>query len=331
MNKFIAPASLCLAMTFGASVSAESHQPSTAIQKSIHLITTAWRAYPTKEKTCFTCHNHAMPVFALNIASEAGYNIDENIITQIATHAQAHYAKRTGRIAKGSGVGGQANSASYALTLFHASSWPKDKTTTALVDYLLITQKDDGRWKTPSHRPPSGASDFTSTALAARAIHYYATDDQKPKTATPLQNARQWMTQTIPQTNEDKTFQLLGLFWFNESKETLKTASDHLLNDQRENGGWAQRANMNSDAYATGQALVALQHSGQITTSHPAYQRGLQFLLNSQKPDGSWHVVTHADPIQDYYESGFPHGEDQFISLNATCWATIALSLAHPK
>ena len=41
---------------------------------------------------------------------------------------------------------------------------------------------------------------------------------------------------------------------------------------------------------------------------------------------GTWHVVTHAKPIQTYYESGFPHAADQFISITATAWATLALA-----
>jgi len=33
-------------------------------------------------------------------------------------------------------------------------------------------------------------------------------------------------------------------------------------------------------------------------------------------------------PIQPYFESGFPHGRDQFISAAATNWAATALALA---
>jgi hypothetical protein len=39
-------------------------------------------------------------------------------------------------------------------------------------------------------------------------------------------------------------------------------------------------------------------------------------------------VKTRSKPIQTYYESGYPHGKDQFISISAASWATIALALA---
>jgi hypothetical protein len=32
-----------------------------------------------------------------------------------------------------------------------------------------------------------------------------------------------------------------------------------------------------------------------------------------------------------YFETGFPHGKDQFISMSATGWAIAALALACPK
>ena len=58
--------------------------------------------------------------------------------------------------------------------------------------------------------------------------------------------------------------------------------------------------------------------------------KGLQYLLKNQEADGSWHVATRSKPIQKYFESGFPHGVDQFLSMQATCWAIIALAQPLP-
>lgn len=83
---------------------------------------------------------------------------------------------------------------------------------------------------------------------------------------------------------------------------------------------------MKSDAYATGLALSALRQSGALTANSPQYKSGVKWLLEHQKPDGSWRVKTRSKPIQKYFESSFPHGKDQFISISATCWAIIELS-----
>jgi N-acyl-D-amino-acid deacylase len=85
---------------------------------------------------------------------------------------------------------------------------------------------------------------------------------------------------------------------------------------------------MASDPYATGQALLML---AQLDTSHKIhqreqFQRGIRYLLQSQQPDGSWHVVTRSKPVQVYFDNGDPHGKDQFISMMATCWSTAALA-----
>ena len=114
-----------------------------------------------------------------------------------------------------------------------------------------------------------------------------------------------------------------------EEKE-VRLAADELVRTQREDGGWGQLDTLDSDAYATGSALVALHQAGGLPATDAAYRRGLAFLLQSQQEDGSWLVRSRSKPFQTYYESGFPHGKDQFISMAASAWATTALALACP-
>src|SRR5262249_38228154 len=85
-----------------------------------------------------------------------------------------------------------------------------------------------------------------------------------------------------------------------------------------------------SDAYATGSVLVALHLAGGVATDFPAYRRGLAFLIRTQRDDGSWLVRSRSHPFQTYFESGFPHGPDQFISAAGSGWAVAALALACP-
>jgi ankyrin repeat protein len=103
-----------------------------------------------------------------------------------------------------------------------------------------------------------------------------------------------------------------------------------LLATQQSDGGWSQITTRRSDAYATGEALVALNQTG-MSTQSPPYRRGVAFLVRTQGAEGSWHVQTRrkdeAAKGQEYFESGFPHGRDQFISFAASAWATMALSL----
>jgi N-acyl-D-amino-acid deacylase len=84
---------------------------------------------------------------------------------------------------------------------------------------------------------------------------------------------------------------------------------------------------MGSSAYATGKALVALKTAG-LPVSNRAYQRGVEFLMDTQLEDGSWYVQTRAAGFQPYFDNGFPHGVDQWISAAGTSWATMALTFA---
>ena len=46
--------------------------------------------------------------------------------------------------------------------------------------------------------------------------------------------------------------------------------------------------------------------------------------VRAQAADGSWYVRSRAPKFQPYFQSGFPHDHDQWISAAATSWATAA-------
>lgn len=123
-------------------------------------------------------------------------------------------------------------------------------------------------------------------------------------------------------------FQLLGLHWSGEQPAALQKLAAQLRAEQHADGGWSQLSTMESDAYATGQALVALHRAGGIPVSDPAYQRGVAYLRKTWRPDGSWYVRSRSFPFQKQFASGFPYERDQWISAAATSWAVMALSLA---
>ena len=86
---------------------------------------------------------------------------------------------------------------------------------------------------------------------------------------------------------------------------------------------------MNSDAYATGLVLVALHQAGELAVNDPVYKRGINYLVSTQEPDGSWLVTKRAVPSNDVViDTGFPHGKFQIISYVGTSWATMALMYA---
>lgn len=126
---------------------------------------------------------------------------------------------------------------------------------------------------------------------------------------------------------QDEFFKLLGLVWAKASTAEISAQSRRLRELQLSEGGWSQLPTMAPDAYATGQALYALHASG-MKPDDPVYRKGVAYLLRTQLEDGTWFVRSRAFGFQPYFESGFPHGADQFISASATAWAAIALGYA---
>ena len=124
--------------------------------------------------------------------------------------------------------------------------------------------------------------------------------------------------------------QLLGLAWSNANPNEIRERAQSLLAQQNADGGWSQLPQLSTDAYATGQVLVALQGAAKMPATDAAIQRGIAFLLRTQFADGSWLVRSRSFPFQPYKESGFPYGKDQWISAAGTSWASMALALSLP-
>jgi hypothetical protein len=162
-----------------------------------------------------------------------------------------------------------------------------------------------------------------------RGLQLYAPRVDQAAYARSIQLAATWIARFHPRLNYDLAWRLKGLVWGGHSKEAILNARRDLLAVQRPDGGWSDIASMESSAYTTGLALLALENSG-LPVSDPACRRGVQYLLNTQLADGSWHVRTRAAGFQPYFDNGFPHGVDQWISAAGTSLATMALTLAAP-
>ena len=121
--------------------------------------------------------------------------------------------------------------------------------------------------------------------------------------------------------------QLLGLLWAGKQPSQLQDYLSALTALQWADGGWSQTRSLASDAYATGQVLFVLHELG-VPASDTAYRRGVEYLLRTQLDDGSWHVISRAVKFQPYFQSEFPHDQDQWISAAGTAWAAMGLAYA---
>jgi ankyrin repeat protein len=277
---------------------------------------------------CVACHHNLLGLMTVRTLKERNLPFDEKLNASELRVLAEDMASSRDQAMQGIVVpGGLFTTTGYILMGLGAAGHPADASTDALVRLLRRAQWPDGKWVSPV-RPPSEASMFTATAVAMRGIQLYGNTRHAGDRAA-IANASRWLRQAKPANTEDATFQLLGLTWARAPARERSAAVNALLAAQRADGGWSQLEYRDSDAYATGQVMVALQEAG-VSAQSPAYQRGVRYLLDTQLTDGSWLVRSRTLPTQIYFESGFPHGLHQFISAAGTHWATQALARSVP-
>ena len=273
-----------------------------------------------------------MAVLSLTAARQRGFAVDAELVK-----GQVEFSLKTfrlkGLIAWGQGVGGDSTGVVYALHTFAAAELPYDDTMAALVKYLLVRQRKGGSWPIApfGNRPPTMGSLFTNTGLAVSALKKYRppkdaedAEDLQKRIDTALAKGRDWLLANKPVSTEDKVFHLRGLVDAGGAAEEVEGARARLLEEQRPDGSWAQLARMDGDAYATATVLVALRQAG-LDVNRDAYQKGIRYLLDTQKDHGGWIVQTRSRPLQVFFDNGDPGGKSQFISFAATGWAVLAL------
>jgi hypothetical protein len=302
----------------------------TAVAKSLPLLEKSCAEY-TAQRECFSCHHQALPLLALTVSRSRGFPVSAEVVQKQMEFTAHSLAKDRDKYRQGRGQGGQADTAGYALLALELGRWKADETTSAVAEYLLLRDKDSDHWHITSRRPPSEATSFTTTYLALRGLHAFASREQTERATARIERTRRWLLATPAKDTEDRVFRLGGLRLAGASDQELQAAVQDLVHTQQKNGGWGQTAELAADAYATGSALVMLHQAGSMPVSDLVYQRGIAFLVAKQQADGSWFVHSRSKPFQTYFESGFPHGQDQFISIAASSWATAALALACPE
>jgi hypothetical protein len=321
--------SIALLCAAGACRAADGASPADAVRKALPLLVKGAKGH-AERRTCFACHNQGIPLLALTAARDRGLAVDGKHVKEQLEHVAAFLAGNRARYIKGQGQGGQADMAGYALLALEWGGWAPDETTYAVVEYLLLWKKDLDHYPASGRRPPSEGSPFTATYVALRGLRHWGTAGQRERIAGRVAQVKPWLLRTPARDTEDRVFRLWGLREAGVKGKELAAAAGALLRTQRGDGAWAQLDGKDGDAYATGSALVALHQAGGLPVDSKAYQRGVAYLLKTQRPDGSWRVRSRSRPFQKYFESGFPHGKDQFVSMAATGWAAAALALACP-
>jgi ankyrin repeat protein len=292
-----------------------------AITRSIQLLEHTSDQFFHKSG-CFACHEQPAAEFVAAAARAKGIAVDEK-----ASYERIRQITSTiNPVAlEGAAALGGADNNLYAVEALVRAGYPSNRITDYLAANLAASQGGDGGWHLPGYsRSPMQDSDFSRTAMAMRALKTYCTRGRAQEMKQRIERGKQWLLHAEPVILEDMDMRLVGVAAAGASATELRKLAEPILAQQRSDGGWAQRQGYPTDAYATGMTLWALTEAG-VMRPDP---KSVKFLLATQSADGSWHVASRATKFQEYFESGFPYGHDQWISTMATGWAANALALS---
>src|SRR5258708_14325279 len=92
--------------------------------------------YPKHER-CFSCHHQGVGAYALSVARDQGYLVDEKLLEAVVKHTRSDLQSALASYQKGEGQPGGVTRAGYALLALHSGGAARDEITNAVAGYLL--------------------------------------------------------------------------------------------------------------------------------------------------------------------------------------------------
>jgi len=298
----------------------------TAIANASSLLAKSAEVFFVEGGGCVGCHHQPFAARAFGAAKVAGLPAEPRLRMALVNGEVPEKARRTGTLPLMVGGGGGADSFLYALAGLGDTREPGSMLTDMMVHFIAQVQDPSGGWTSFGARPPLQASNITRTMLAIQALKNYSWPARRLEFDARIARARTWLLNATPETTLDIADAMLGLWLAGADPADVRKFAQRLMKEQRADGGWAQTANLDSDAFGTSAALYSLRRAGMLKETDAAYQKGTRYLLDTQYPDGSWYVRSRAVKLQPYFQSAFPYDHDQWISNSATGYAVMALA-----
>ena len=297
--------------------------------------------YSTNKQVCASCHHQYQPAIAYRTARDHRIPFDESIAR--ADAIKAFTFADIDRAVQYTYVIEPAMDDAYRMVAANAAGVKPNLGAAIYARLLISRQNAEGDWDGFHQRPPSSYSPVTMATLGLRAVQLYQHPSQKAQADAAVARARKFLESRSARDTEERSYQLLGLRWAlgaeapgakaaGADRAALRKLAAALQATQRPDGGWSSIPGRESDVYSTGQALVALHDGGSVAIIDASWQRGIAWLLKNQAADGTWHATSRLHPpaplSPPYFDAGYPHGHDQFLSMQGASWAVMALSYA---
>ncbi|MCE9529680.1 MAG: terpene cyclase/mutase family protein [Planctomycetes bacterium] len=296
------------------------------VERSLPFLEKEGLAWETTK--CVSCHHGPLMMWSGYEAKKHGFAVNDKSLELVRARALTAYNSHPKMKPTSRDVLTELSVNVMYLTFGMGASGEPDAETTKFFDkaaaHLIDQQKDDGSWrviitkKTPKGEtsflmPPLIDNDDVTTLWALLTLNYREpTGISKEALAKSKEKGLKFLNDNPPSDTLQSLMLRILLAKRLGKTDEVQTLVKQLLAMQKDDGGWSQTSKLRSDAMGTGQALLALTTAG-FTAKDPAVTKAWTYLLKTQKPNGSWFVVSRA------YEP------PEFCSYMATGWVTLAL------
>jgi len=293
-------------------------------------------------RQCAACHHAPMPLWALSEAERQGYAIDKKFVVETTESLLGSKEKLlSSKIfpdpsappdprPQGRGLNLGLPFLAVAARAMPSLTEGQQQSLKLIAEEIVSKQQADGSWEffKTLRRPPINESQTTDAAWIIMALEGETGPDAPESQRAALAKAIAWLDAAEPcDLHQDKVMKVLLGARSGKPREMLQATIDELLALQRADGGWSQTVpEPRSDAFATGQTLYVLSLVG-FSAERPEIKRGIDFLIATQAPDGTWPMISRSTPNGD-------SGSSKLLTpivCTASSWATLGLSRLVPK
>ncbi len=280
-----------------------------------------------KEKKCSTCLHLPMALWVINVARSRDMVVDESAAASLRNWIQdeSDSAAFIPALKREVDEHGAPIGAAFALMALASGSAEQvdARFVRRVATYYAESQGRNGAWLLGSDEgmPPIFEGRSVTTRLVRLALSRFPAYANGDPGEPDVSAADAWLDAHPAETQQEQVLDLLLAVRRGLTDAAINREAEELLLLQRDDAGWSQTPDMASDAYATGQALYALGIAARHASKDERLQRAVRFLLNSQREDGSWAMLSR--PAQG--ESGVHGGEMEPITMAGTCWALLGL------
>jgi hypothetical protein len=320
---------------------ATTQQVHKAVDRALGYLQTESAAW-LKTRKCAACHHVPMPLWALSEAERQGYAIDKKFVADttesllgsrdklLASKIFPNPADKPDPRPQGRGLNMGLPFLAVAAQSLPSLTEGQKQSLKLIGEEIVKKQQRDGSWEffATLRRPPINESQTTDAAWIILALQGPAGSAAPKAQRAALAKALAWLDAAKrSDTHQDKVLRVLMGVRLAKPRKAMQRTIAELLALQRADGGWSQTVpGWKSDAFATGQTLFVLSLAG-FTAKRPEIKRGIDFLVATQKSDGSWPMLSRSTP------DGSPGSAKLLtpITCAATSWATLGLARLEPK